>query len=277
MPSVRGRATDAAIFEPLHRSEPAPSSQGADPIPRATAPACLLLAGHRATGGPSDLGHAASTGMQNQMRYAWFPDKARLAIDAGDGRVRVYDTGDHRIGGFSQQQSGDQSLSFTSQHGLVKLSELREVKIDGGAGSAEPSAAQGVQAFGSGRGSKAGVAPNRSEAVSETVCLHPPRRQQAQWARNHRQMKQTFSRKSKVWRPLHAKGILTDRQRIASRKRPSCWPDQASGQRRADLLRIGLEHVASSIVPVCGFRRRRQSAGSHARAGGTPPGHPHSR
>ncbi len=65
------------------------------------------------------------------MRYAWFPDTARMAIDDGNGRVRVYDTADHRIGGFSQQQSGGQSLSFTSQHGLVKLSELREVEIDG--------------------------------------------------------------------------------------------------------------------------------------------------
>ena len=80
---------------------------------------------------PGDLGHAASTGAQNLMRYAWFPDTARMAIDAGDGKVRVYDTADHRIGGFSQQQSGDQSLSFTSQHGLVRLADLREVETDG--------------------------------------------------------------------------------------------------------------------------------------------------
>ncbi|MEM5495188.1 SHOCT domain-containing protein [Hoeflea sp. AS16] len=77
---------------------------------------------------PTGLGHAASTGAQNRMRYAWFPDTARLAIDTGNGRVRVYDTADHRIGGFSQQQSGDQSLSFTSQHGLVKIADLREVE-----------------------------------------------------------------------------------------------------------------------------------------------------
>ncbi|AKI00849.1 Short C-terminal domain [Hoeflea sp. IMCC20628] len=76
---------------------------------------------------PEGLGQAASTGSQNQMRYAWFPDTSRLAIDSGDGNVRIYDTADHRIGGFSQQQSGDQSLRFTSQHGVVKLSELRQV------------------------------------------------------------------------------------------------------------------------------------------------------
>ena len=79
---------------------------------------------------PGDLGHAASTGAQNQMRYAWFPDTARLAIDTGNGAVRVYDTADHQIGGFSQQQSGDQSLSFTSQYGLVKVADLREVDLD---------------------------------------------------------------------------------------------------------------------------------------------------
>jgi hypothetical protein len=79
---------------------------------------------------PEDLGHPASTGAQNQMRYAWFPDTARLAIDTGDGRIRIYDTAGHNIGGFSQQQSGDQSLSFTSQQGLVKISELREVKTE---------------------------------------------------------------------------------------------------------------------------------------------------
>lgn len=88
------------------------------------------------SGGPSGhwwpevLGRAASTGSQNRMRYAWFPDSHRLAIDTGNGAVRVYDTGDHRIGGFSQQQGGDQSLSFTSQDGLVKVSELRQVDTE---------------------------------------------------------------------------------------------------------------------------------------------------
>ena len=90
----------------------------------------LFVAG-RASGNwwPAELGHAASTGAQNQMRYAWFPDKSRLAIDSGDGDIRVYDTADHQIGGFSQQQSAGQSLSFTSQHGLVKLSELDQVGV----------------------------------------------------------------------------------------------------------------------------------------------------
>jgi len=72
---------------------------------------------------PGDLGQAASQGSQNNMRYAYFPGSRRLAIDV-NGQVSVYDTGNHQIGGFGQQQSGDQSLSFTSQYGLVRVGDL---------------------------------------------------------------------------------------------------------------------------------------------------------
>jgi hypothetical protein len=75
---------------------------------------------------PDGLGSPSATGAQNDMRYACFPDQRRLAV-MQDGRVRVYDTGDHRIGGFSQQQSGSQSLSFHSQLGAVRLEDLKEV------------------------------------------------------------------------------------------------------------------------------------------------------
>lgn len=79
---------------------------------------------------PEEFGHPASTGAQNDLRYAFFPTTRRLAIDIG-GRVTVYDTKDHRIGGFSQQQSGDRSLSFNSQYGLVNISELDVVRQNG--------------------------------------------------------------------------------------------------------------------------------------------------
>jgi hypothetical protein len=72
---------------------------------------------------PPELGDAASTGAQNDLRYACFPNSRRLAIQQG-GRVSVYDTGDHLITGFSQQQSGDQSLTFTSQLGIVRVADL---------------------------------------------------------------------------------------------------------------------------------------------------------
>jgi hypothetical protein len=72
---------------------------------------------------PAELGIPASTGAQNNMRYAYFPSLRRLAIQHG-GMVRVYDSGDHDILGFSQQQSGDQSLTFTSQFGVVRVADL---------------------------------------------------------------------------------------------------------------------------------------------------------
>ncbi len=75
---------------------------------------------------PADLGTPSATGAQNDMRYACFPDTRRLAV-MRDGRVRIYDTGNHRIGGFSQQQSGSQSLSFSSQTGPVRLEDLKEL------------------------------------------------------------------------------------------------------------------------------------------------------
>ncbi|MEM5473087.1 SHOCT domain-containing protein [Hoeflea sp. AS60] len=132
--------------EPLHRpsemssqsQSQGPQSQGAQS--QGDSVSLFVSGGSSSNWWPGNLGHAASTGSQNQMRYAWFPDTARLAIDPGNGNVRVYDTADHRIGGFSQQQAGDQSLSFTSQHGLIKLSDLREVEIDGQAVSQSQSA-----------------------------------------------------------------------------------------------------------------------------------------
>ena len=75
---------------------------------------------------PADLGSPASSGSQNDMSYAYFPMSRRLAIRLG-GTVRIYDTGEHAIGGVSQQQGGDQSLTFTSQYGLVRVADLPRV------------------------------------------------------------------------------------------------------------------------------------------------------
>ena len=87
---------------------------------------------------PDELGYAASTGAQNDLRYAFFPASQRLAISI-HGRTAIYDTGNHQIGGFSQQQGGDQSLTFTSQYGLVRVSELDDVtSAYGGAAEEKP-------------------------------------------------------------------------------------------------------------------------------------------
>jgi hypothetical protein len=75
---------------------------------------------------PADLGMPGSTGGQNNLRYAYFPGARRLAVDI-NGQVSVYDTGQHQIGGFSQQQSGDQSITFTSQFGLVRVADLPRI------------------------------------------------------------------------------------------------------------------------------------------------------
>jgi hypothetical protein len=72
---------------------------------------------------PSDLGVPSSLGAQNEVRYAYFPATRRLAIDI-NGKVTVYDTQDHQISGFSQQQPGSGSLSFSSQLGAVDISRL---------------------------------------------------------------------------------------------------------------------------------------------------------
>ncbi len=79
---------------------------------------------------PAELGSPASTGAQNDLRYAFFPDARRLAIQQ-DGLVRVYDTGEHRLSGFSQQQGGGQSLTFMGQFGLVRVADLPLVHPQG--------------------------------------------------------------------------------------------------------------------------------------------------
>ncbi len=89
---------------------------------------------------PAELGNPASTGAQNNLHYAYFPEMHRLAI-RHDGQVSVYDTGEHRITGFSQQQSGDQSLTFTSQFGLVRVADLPLV-LSGNHDLHNPSASQ---------------------------------------------------------------------------------------------------------------------------------------
>jgi Short C-terminal domain len=76
---------------------------------------------------PGDLGVPSSAGGQNDVRYAFFPGTRRLAIQFG-GVTKVFDTGDHHIGGVQQQQgTGYSSVSFTSQLGTFGVSSLREL------------------------------------------------------------------------------------------------------------------------------------------------------
>ena len=76
---------------------------------------------------PADLGVPSSTGSQNNARYAIFPGARRLVIQIGSA-TRVFDTGEHRIGGVQQQQGGGiGSVGFTSQLGTFLVSTLPEL------------------------------------------------------------------------------------------------------------------------------------------------------
>src|SRR6516164_1579127 len=97
---------------------------------------------------PANLGVPSSVGGQNTVRYAIFPSTRRLAIQI-NGVTKVFDTGDHHIGGVQQQQQGGGgmqqqqqggggvqqqqpggaygSVTFTSQFGTFDVSSLPEV------------------------------------------------------------------------------------------------------------------------------------------------------
>jgi hypothetical protein len=78
---------------------------------------------------PQDLGWPSSTGAQNDVRYAYFPEPRRLAIEA-HGVVTIYDTLDHTISGFAQQGAGG-SLTFSSRHRIVSVASLPVVSGSG--------------------------------------------------------------------------------------------------------------------------------------------------
>ncbi|RDL45392.1 SHOCT domain-containing protein [Marinomonas piezotolerans] len=77
---------------------------------------------------PANLGQPFSSGAQNNLRYAVFPN--RLAVEM-NGAVTVYDTLNHSIGSVSQQQGGNQSLTFSSQFGSVSVDSLPVVSGNG--------------------------------------------------------------------------------------------------------------------------------------------------
>lgn len=77
---------------------------------------------------PGELGNPFSSGGQNNIRYAVFPN--RLAVEI-NGQVTVYDTLDNNIGGVSQQQGGDSSLTFSSQYGTIAVNSLPIISGEG--------------------------------------------------------------------------------------------------------------------------------------------------
>ena len=79
---------------------------------------------------PGDLGSPNASGGQNNIRYAYFANARRLAVEI-NGHITVYDTLNNQIGGVSQQQGGGSTVTFTSQFGTIHVSDLPIVSIDG--------------------------------------------------------------------------------------------------------------------------------------------------
>jgi hypothetical protein len=120
-------------------------SQGSGPASTSGASGSVSFFARDAASGsshwwPAELGNPAATGAQNTVRYAFFPEKGRLAID-NNGSIEIYDTLDHLISGFGQQQGHDASLTFSSQHGPIRIDSLP--RVGAAAPAEEPQPAKG--------------------------------------------------------------------------------------------------------------------------------------
>ncbi len=93
---------------------------------------------------PGDLGQPFSSGAQNNLRYAVFPN--RLAVDI-NGSVTVYNTLDNNISGVSQQQGSDNSLTFSSQYGTISVASLPIVSGAGTPPAMQQNFAEPLQSF----------------------------------------------------------------------------------------------------------------------------------
>ncbi|MDQ8201743.1 SHOCT domain-containing protein [Pelagicoccus sp. SDUM812003] len=139
-----------------------------------------------------NLGAPSSTGGQNNIRYAVFPQSNRLAIEV-NGQVTVYDTLDHQIGGVSQQQSGDASMSFSSQYGTVFISQLPVVY---GKGSSTPARQP---------------APEQPEATPQPNASGSPQ-SPAPAPKTESSLEEDIFEKIERLASLHEKGALTDEE-----------------------------------------------------------------
>ncbi|QOV90250.1 SHOCT domain-containing protein [Humisphaera borealis] len=79
---------------------------------------------------PAEFGSPNGSGGQNNIRYAYFSNARRLAIEI-NGNVTIYDTLDHQIGGVSQQQGAGTTITLSSQYGTIDVASLPVVAING--------------------------------------------------------------------------------------------------------------------------------------------------
>jgi hypothetical protein len=76
---------------------------------------------------PSDFGSPSSTGGQNQLSYAYFPQSHRVAVRDGE-TITIFDAIGYQVHGFSQQQQNDvQGLHLSSNRGLIPVLSLPRV------------------------------------------------------------------------------------------------------------------------------------------------------
>lgn len=123
---VDGLATELSNVlrsQPLYAPVPSFQSQSQSSGAGMSSGVSLFVPSSSSNWWPAEFGNPSSTGSQNDLRYAYFPAARRLTIKQGE-RVTTYDTGNHQISGFGQQQSGDQSITLTSQFGLVRVFDL---------------------------------------------------------------------------------------------------------------------------------------------------------
>jgi len=153
---------------------------------------------------PEALGQPASVGSQNDLQYAVFPASRRLAINVA-GKVAVYDTGDHQITGFSQQQSGGQSITLTSQHGLVRIADLKVVDAAAKASSVEPGSPHVAD-----KPAPTADAPEPQVAATNAPVETAPAPKGA--ASSGQAGDDDIFGKIERLAALHAKGILTDKE-----------------------------------------------------------------
>jgi hypothetical protein len=142
--------------------------------------ASLFVPGSSLSWWPAELGVPAAVGAQNDLRYAYFPASQRLAVSRA-GRLSVHDTGEHQIHGVGQQQGPDQSITFTSQLGVVRVEDLPLVETDAPKGG--------------------GQAPGAPETGAGAATVSAPPRQAGE--------EDVFGKIERL-SELHRKGILTD-------------------------------------------------------------------
>ncbi len=165
------------------------------PLPAQSAGAAFIAPGN--SWWPAELGNPSSSGGQNDARYAYFPQRQRLAI-LQNGRLTVYDTLNHHIQGVQQQQGNALgSLTFSSQFGTFTVDSL---PIAGSKASAATPAASA---------SHSPQEPSPFAPGSRTVAFAPPANTPAPSPAGGSSQDDILKALERLG-DLHQKGILTD-------------------------------------------------------------------